>query len=726
MIRKIVSLWICIFAFHLAIAQQYDPERIQQIENQISSLVADVSGLSEKLDISMQRANLSTFLVAISEVHDINIAVDPTLDNINIINNFKDIEVSNVLIYLCKTYNLDIDFTGTILYMKLFTPEPEAPEQREIPVSYDPSTQHLSIDLRNDNLPEALKLISEQTGKGLFYTPDLDTKVISVFINDLPFDIAMEKLAYSNDLLASKTKDGSFNFEPLAVASGDAATTASTVRPPRPRRANFFFEVVNPDTRHLNVEIENVAIADVIYDIGNALSLDIFTASPLTDAGIATVKATDISFDQLLTKIFENTKIAVSNTQQSIPNGQTTNPRRPDRAATPESAQDRFTFKKENDVYYFGTFKQLTLRSAEIIPLKYRSIGILADPQRTGRSAGRSNASFGNNSNFGGLGNQNFNNQRDLGTQQQRSNTLQTGQTEVSGIQDLIPDDVKQDLNIIVDRELNSFIVSGAGADIERFKQFVKEIDRQVPIVIVEVMILEVSRNATLDAGVEWGIGTEPTTTQGSIFPETGLTLGAETVNRILGRIDGSSFFNVGQVGANFFARIRASESNGNIKIRSSPRITTLNGHRAYFSNGQTSYFEITQNNFIGTQNPAISESTIFQAIDAELSLEVLPFVSADGEVTMDIKVIQSSFTGERISENGPPEINSREFTSIIKARNNDIVVLGGLEERAKNDSGSGVPFLARVPVIKWLFSRRIRTDSRSKLTVLIKPTIIY
>jgi len=712
----------------MAMAQEYDPERIQQIDNQITALEADVPGLSQRLDISMQRANLSTFLVAISEVHNINIAVDPTLDAIDIINNFKDIEVSNVLIYLCKTYNLDIDFTGTILYMKLYEKDPEPPKKKEIPISYDPNSQNLTIDLRNDNLAEAFKLISDQTGKGLFFTPDIDTKVISVFIKDLPFDIAMEKLAYSNGLLVSKTKDGSFEFEALSGNETNATTASggATPRPPRQRRANFLFEVVNPETRHLNVDIENVAIADVIYDIGNALELNIFTASPLTDAGVANVKSNDISFDQLLTKIFENAKISTGNTQANATSNGATASRGVDRNTSSESAQDRFTYKKENDVYYFGTYKQLTLRSAEVIPLKYRSISILADPQRTGRSAGRSNTTFGSNTNFGGFGNQNFNNQRNLSTPQTRTTPDQTPQNQVSDIQDLIPDDVKQDLNIIADPELNSFIVSGASADIERFKQFVKEIDRQIPIVIVEVMILEVSRNATLDAGVEWGIGTESTTTQGTIFPETGLTLGAETVNRILGRIDGSSFFNVGQVGPNFFARIRASESNGNFKIRSSPRITTLNGHRAYFSNGETSYFEITQNNFIGTQNPAISESTIFQAIDAELSLEVLPFVSADGEVTMDIKVIQSSFTGERISENGPPDISSREFSSIIKARNNDIVVLGGLEERAKNDSGSGVPFLARVPVIKWLFSRRVRTDSRSKLTVLIKPTIIY
>lgn len=723
MIKKITFLWLCVFMIQSSIAQEYDPKRIDQLENKLTAISTDVPGLSEKLNITLQQTNLSTFLLGISEVHGINIDVNPQLQEIQIINNFKDVEVSDALLYICKTYNVTIDFTGSILYITPYKKE-QAPEERIIEIAYDPTSQYLSVDLKNDNLAEAFKIISDRSGKGLFYTPELNTKTISVFIKDLPFDIAMEKIAFSNNLVVSKTKEGSFEFESEALP-GDNTSDGQTavIRTQRPRRSDFSFKVIDEEEKRVEVDIQNVAIADIIYDISDALQLDIFTAFPLTEAGIASVTAKDITFDQLLTKVFENTTIAAAQTLRT-----TTNPNPREQDITPTSSSDRFTFKKENGVYYFGTYRQLTLRSAEVIPLRYRSIGVLTDPQRSGRSAGRSNTSFGNsglrsNTGFGNTtGTFNSNSNQQTTTQSRQKNQ----DRDMSDISSLIPDDVKQDLNIIADNELNSFIVSGASADIERFKRFVKEIDKQVPIVIIEVMILEVGRNATLDAGVEWGIGSEPTTTQGAIFPETNINLGANTINRILGRIDGSSFFNIGQVGPNFFATIRASESNGNFKIKSSPRITTLNGHRAYFSNGQTSYFQITNNQFVGTQNPIVSESVNFVPIDAELSLEVLPFVSEEGIITMDIKVIQSSFNGERVTENGPPEISSREFTSIIKSRNNDIVVLGGLEENRKNNSGSGVPFLARIPIIKWLFSKRVRTASKSKLTVLIKPTVLY
>ena len=224
---------------------------------------------------------------------------------------------------------------------------------------------------------------------------------------------------------------------------------------------------------------------------------------------------------------------------------------------------------------------------------------------------------------------------------------------------------------------------------------------------------------------MSWGIGNEPVTTNGAIFPETDLTLGANTINKVIGGFDGFGSFNLGKVVPNFFATIKAMESNGNLKVRSTPKLSTLNGHRARFSNGQTSYYAVTQQAVIGSDNPVTQTAVNYVPIDAELGLTIKPLVSGDGQVTLDIFVVQSSF-GARISDDAPPDISSREFSSIIRVKDQDIVVLGGLEEQMTNNSGSGVPFLARIPIINWLFSKRKREAKKAKLTVLIKPTIIY
>ena len=56
---------------------------------------------------------------------------------------------------------------------------------------------------------------------------------------------------------------------------------------------------------------------------------------------------------------------------------------------------------------------------------------------------------------------------------------------------------------------------------------------------------------------------------------------------------------------------------------------------------------------------------------------------------------------------------------------NDEMIVLGGLEEKKFSDSGKGLPLLSRIPVIKWFFSNRTKETSKSELLIFIKPTII-
>jgi type IV pilus assembly protein PilQ len=90
----------------------------------------------------------------------------------------------------------------------------------------------------------------------------------------------------------------------------------------------------------------------------------------------------------------------------------------------------------------------------------------------------------------------------------------------------------------------------------------------------------------------------------------------------------------------------------------------------------------------------------------------------------MEIDVQQSDFTA-RISQFAPPGSVTRKFQSLIRVKNQEVIILGGLEEKKLSDSATGVPLLSRIPVLKWFFSGRSREDSKSKLTIFIKPIII-
>jgi type IV pilus assembly protein PilQ len=718
--KKITTL-LLLFIFQFAFSQE---NRIQQLKNNMDAIGADAPGLSEKININIKEASLSSFLLAVSEVHKLNISVAPNLSQINIVNNFTDVTVGDLLVFLCKEYNLTIDFTGNILSVKLYEKPIERLAEKTIAVKYEAADNLLSLDLKGDKLYDVFKRTMDESGKNIVFAPGLENQLLTVYIKSMPFDAALNKLAYANNLSVTKSRDNFYIFDQLEGnyspenSTDKNSTAVRQNKPQRPRKSNFFFTVVDADRKMLDVDFENTPISSIVYDIGHELDIDMFISSPLESAGNATVKAKNISFDSLLVKLFETkteSKAVSNNPSQSQYNNDA-------------STGDANTFMKSGSIYYFGTKNQLVVRNIKSIPLMHRSIELLSDPSKEGRSAGRLNNAT-NYSNY----NSNSSDPKTNSNYQSQNNNPNSGNNSSSSssnasesILTIVPDEIKRDLDIKIDKELNSFLVNGPAANIERFESFIKYIDKAVPVILIEVMLLEVNKSATVETGISAGIGDKPVKTSGTVFPNVDINLGAQTINKIINGFDGFGSLNVGSVVPNFYLSLKAMETNGNLKIRSSPRLSTLNGHKAYLSIGETTYYVVTNQNFYGSQIPQASEVKNYQPIDAELSVTIMPLVSGDGQITMDIKVIQSSFNGQKVDKNAPPGINSREFTSIIRVKDQDLIVLGGLEESVKNDSGTGVPVLARIPVIKWLFSSRKREDSKKKLSVLIKPTVIY
>lgn len=722
-------LYILIFLSVGIVFSQDKDQRIQNIKNQLEALSVESSGLNDivKNETSVSNITLSNFLLAIAQLNKLNINVAPELNQITLANNFPDVKASDLLVFLCKEYDLVIDFTGNILSFKKYQKPIKNPDDKVIPVTYEPSSNIISIDAKGDKLYDVFKRIMDESGKNLVFTPGLENKFITAYIQNTDFDSAMDKLALANSLYLEKTKDGFYVFEDdtQTVSANNTNLQQTIQRPNRRRSSNFFFEVKDAKNNIVSVDFVNTPIADIINDIANELKLDVFTATPLDQAGSATFKARKISFDNLLVKLFEAQ--AISSSTISSP---TTNRNGQSNTITSTNSSSVFSFKKDGNIYFFGTENQLSIRKVEAIKLQHRSVSLLNDPSGSNTFNPNSNYNTSsNNKNFNNSGNQFDNVNRSANNRDQLNTRGNTGNfnsydTQAEALVNILPDEIKKDLDIKVDYELNSFYVNGPSAKVERFKKFLKEIDKPVPVVLIEVMIIEVNKSATIDAGVDWGIGDSPTTTQGAIFPEANIALGATTINRIIGSFNDFAGFNLGKVGPNFFANIRALETNGDLKVKSTPRLATLNSHRAVFSNSQTSFYAVTQRNIYGTDNPQTSEITNYYPIDAELSLIIKPSVTGNGKVILDIGVIQSSF-GSRIAEDAPPDINARSFSSIISMQDQDIAILGGIEEQFKSNSGSGVPFLAKIPVIKWLFSKRVREARKSKLTVLIKPTII-
>ena len=296
----------------------------------------------------------------------------------------------------------------------------------------------------------------------------------------------------------------------------------------------------------------------------------------------------------------------------------------------------------------------------------------------------------------------------------------------IESVKAAIPKELMTDVEINEFVELNGLILTGSERKIEELKSFISQIDVVVPMVQIDVMILYSKKGSSNKTGIKAGLKDKPTATGGDIFPGLDVEMGSQTINAILNTISGFGIVNLGQVTENFYVSLQALESNSIIDIESTPKISTLNGHEASISIGETTYYQETQVNVqTSVTNSGVVQSKTWKSIDANLSVKIKPFVSADEYVTLTISVEQDDFSG-KVDPSSPPNISTQTLESLVRVKNGEVILLGGLERKKNNDSGSGVPWISRIPIIKWFFSSRLKEKEKSKLHILIRPTVTY
>lgn len=614
-------------------------DRFSIIESQLKELSKKTPGLLENVEISVTNASLPEFLKTIATTHNLNLNVDVGIDA-KVSNSFSNVSVIDVLIFVCRNYSLDVNYTGTIIsFSKYSAPVKEdAPKpvvQKVIKVSYDAKNDLLNMDIKDDTLYAVAKEISKATGKNLVVSPELNSKLVSAYVQNLSFAKGILNLAYGNDLKITLNDDGIFLIEKkdkevnTQVAgnrpkTGKSEKKSSTVD-------GLTFQLHEDST--ITVKAENVAIEEILDHSFTKLNYNYFLFSEIK--GSSNMNVANVSFDDFLKLLFNATD---------------------------------FTYKKVENIYLLGDRTIEGLRQTKLFQLRYRTAEKLVD---------------------------------------------------------VIPAELKKNVDVKAFPELNSIILSGSQPKIEEMELFLMEIDKVVPVVLIEVLIVDIQNTRTVSTGIEAGLGNNPSTTSGKIFPSIDLSLNSSSINNLITGINGWGVVNLGKVTPNFYLNIKALEQQGYLKLRSTPKLATLNGHEAKLSIGRTEYYLESSTTIVGSVTTGTQTAVSYKPISADLAITINPMVSGDEQITLNIGVKQSNFT-TRISPTAPPGTITRDFQSLVRVKNEEMVILGGLEENTSSDVGSGVPLLSRIPILKWFFSSRTKAKNKNKLTIFIKPTVVY
>jgi type IV pilus assembly protein PilQ len=281
-----------------------------------------------------------------------------------------------------------------------------------------------------------------------------------------------------------------------------------------------------------------------------------------------------------------------------------------------------------------------------------------------------------------------------------------------------------------VDPRTNTLIITDLQARLTTAEDLLRTLDTPQPQVEIEARIVQTNRNYAKALGIQWGFSGRAEAALGNTsnlaFPNNGsiggrvgpiqgpgaqptavnLPAAAPTsgVGLALGSVNGAF---------NLDVALTALEQQGNGRILSTPRVSTLNNVEAQMTQGVQIPIQVVSNNTV---------TVTFR--DAALQLLVTPQITAAGTVIMRVSLENSSPDFSR-AVNGIPPINTQRAITTLLVSDGETTVIGGIYTSNQETGKDSTPGLSQIPLLNWLFKRERITDDSTELLIFITPRII-
>nr|WP_315258354.1 pilus (MSHA type) biogenesis protein MshL [uncultured Duganella sp.] len=375
----------------------------------------------------------------------------------------------------------------------------------------------------------------------------------------------------------------------------------------------------------------------------------------------------------------------------------------------------------------------------------------------TSNSGGQSNGngSNGNNNNNNNNNNNDPNNPNGGQSQRDSANVATVSESdfwlELKTALEAIVTAGKDSRSVTISPQSGVIVIRAMPDELRNVDLYLKatqlSVDRQV---ILEAKILEVELNSNYQSGVNWAafgkhfsVGTlQPGTTLGPLG--TALSSNGKTgVSATPGSLIGASSEAAGSLlglafqTSNFAALISFLEGQGTVHVLSSPRIATLNNQKALLKIGTDEFYVTgvststsTSGNGTGVTSPTVTLQPFFSGV----VLDVTPQIDDDGNIILHVhpSVSQVSTVNKALNLGSLGNYNlplaassTSEMDSMVRGQNGQVVAIGGLMRQATTTDNSGLPGVAKVPVLGALFGSKSEVVQKRELVVLIKPTIV-
>jgi general secretion pathway protein D len=278
----------------------------------------------------------------------------------------------------------------------------------------------------------------------------------------------------------------------------------------------------------------------------------------------------------------------------------------------------------------------------------------------------------------------------------------------------------------------NALVVRGTPDQIALAEKLVDDLDKARPEVVVDIAVLQVSKDRSRTLGflppssatvtLQSNINTSTTSTTSTTgTTSTGSSAGGLELNT-LGNLNATDF--QVSIGA---ANLSAVMGDSDTKMLQNPQVRALDNQKATLKIGER--VPVATGSFqpgiggVGI-NPLVN--TQFQYLDVGVNIDVTPHVHADREVTLKITMEISSVVGQSsIGGISQPIIGQKKIEHEIRLADGEPSLIGGIFDDSSTRSLSGIPGLASIPILKYLFGQTTQDKSQDETVFAITPHII-
>jgi general secretion pathway protein D len=171
---------------------------------------------------------------------------------------------------------------------------------------------------------------------------------------------------------------------------------------------------------------------------------------------------------------------------------------------------------------------------------------------------------------------------------------------------------------------------------------------------------------------------------------------------------------------------LRALVTRSEARFLGKPKVLTLNNKAAVIQISQNQATSLQQVQSGSSGGTSLNATTV-ERFNTGLTLRVVPQVNAEGYITMLVEPSYADVIESKISSLEKPTFDptSRAASTLVRVKNSQTLVLGGLLESRETKAVRKVPFLGYIPLIGWLFTSTSNQRTNTDLVIFVTPTIV-